>query len=192
LTNRASLSDPTFKITCRARSADARDRVRLAALLLTYVGTIALQTRSLMRLLAPRDLACVHTRTGRFACKGYVPYMHGDRPFIIYCAWPSTTSVSDACRCKLVLTKRMRRACCARKILGRCSKWQPTARSYVQRDPVHRTNQGVYTCRPVWHESIRTRCEIINAVGEMMIVILLAPGAHPTPSSDDALHPRSC
>jgi len=51
--------------------------VRLAALLLTYVGTIVLQTRSLMHMLAPRDLACV--LAGRLACEGDVPRMHGAR-----------------------------------------------------------------------------------------------------------------
>ena len=41
-------------------------------------------------------------------------------------------------------------------------------------------------CRPVWQESIRTWCELINAVGEMTVVILLAPGKYP-----DYDHPAS-
>ena len=51
-----------------ARRPAARDCVRLTALLLTYIGTITWQTRSLIRLMAPRDLACAHAAS--LACPG--------------------------------------------------------------------------------------------------------------------------
>ena len=184
LTKGRSFRDPTF--TCLAHRADARDRVRQAALLLTYVGTIALQTRSLMRLLAPRDLACV--RADRFACEGYVCRVHGDH-------WKTSWTVFDRQqrRCPtLVAAHSNIQKSCARisymQILGAAANRCPL-HSCVPRGPVRWTKLVRAFRRPVWQESVRTRCEIINAVGEMMIVILLAPGAHPNTFHSKARHP---